>query len=575
MRPIKCISKSRTMRPCCYYPIDKSLLCHIHQYQSHYTAEMMDNLSICSGCKKSYYLTDDRKICEGCKDRGKETREKMKESTVVVPCAKSECKNKKSAENDFCKLHQIEVWLLETRNLGLRPCKNYVRGCREQLPTDQSYRFSNCSQCLEKERNKDAVKRGAAKTAASIVDENIHAMCSGETANETIHTKQCTTCCRECEINDFIGQKRMTKTCKQCRDSNKKQDGKRDKEHRAEQGRKYDAKPERKETKRIWVDENPEKVAKNWINYRAKQIENGVEKYLEKNAENQRKWRENNPEKAHKINEKNRESPHTKYKIYQMSANKRNLAFEITVEQYTSIVETPCYYCGEEGQMGIDRKNNSIGYLYDNCVSSCKMCNYMKNSLTIETFLGRIKHILCFQNRISQLLDKRESLKPQYFADHFGGTYTSYSKRAKQKGLDFHILHEEFTDLVSKDCYICGKSTSTTHNNGIDRFDNTIGYISENVRPCCGECNYMKRDFTWNNFIEKCEKIYGKHMNQNVCDQIQNSTESSIMKGNKKTREELQRDYQERKEDKKKKLMEKYGNPENKAQILAKIMANI
>ena len=35
---------------------------------------------------------------------------------------------------------------------------------------------------------------------------------------------------------------------------------------------------------------------------------------------------------------------------------------------------------------GIDRKNNNLGYTYDNCVTACTTCNKAKNSMTIEEF---------------------------------------------------------------------------------------------------------------------------------------------------------------------------------------------
>jgi hypothetical protein len=47
--------------------------------------------------------------------------------------------------------------------------------------------------------------------------------------------------------------------------------------------------------------------------------------------------------------------------------------------------------------------------------------------------------------------------------------------------------------------------------NGIDRYDNKKGYILENIRPCCGECNYMKIDYDFNDVIEKLMLIYNNH----------------------------------------------------------------
>ena len=56
--------------------------------------------------------------------------------------------------------------------------------------------------------------------------------------------------------------------------------------------------------------------------------------------------------------------------------------------------------------------------------------------------------------------------------------------------------------------YICGKKSDEIHTNGVDRFDNDIGYTVENVNSCCGECNFMKNDMEYNDFLEQLKKIF-------------------------------------------------------------------
>ncbi len=52
------------------------------------------------------------------------------------------------------------------------------------------------------------------------------------------------------------------------------------------------------------------------------------------------------------------------------------------------------------------------------------------------------------------------------------------------------------------------KNNKLIHRNGIDRFDNTIGYIKDNCRSCCSLCNYLKRDSSYEKFINKIKRIY-------------------------------------------------------------------
>ena len=42
---------------------------------------------------------------------------------------------------------------------------------------------------------------------------------------------------------------------------------------------------------------------------------------------------------------------------------------------------------------GIDRVDNKIGYVYDNCITCCKTCNNMKHAHDSDFFLNHIKKI--------------------------------------------------------------------------------------------------------------------------------------------------------------------------------------
>jgi hypothetical protein len=65
-----------------------------------------------------------------------------------------------------------------------------------------------------------------------------------------------------------------------------------------------------------------------------------------------------------------------------------------------------------------------------------------------------------------------------------------------------------FDELIQCDCYLCGKASSEMHVNGIDRCDNNEGYTENNSLPCCSDCNFMKNNFTMEEFTQKCLEIY-------------------------------------------------------------------
>lgn len=99
-------------------------------------------------------------------------------------------------------------------------------------------------------------------------------------------------------------------------------------------------------------------------------------------------------------NAKYRNTVEYKFSSYRASAIRRNILFDISIETFKNLVENKnCFYCNDfyESQ-GVDRKESSIGYTIDNCVSCCSMCNRIKNIYSESTFLKKIKQIYEFKN---------------------------------------------------------------------------------------------------------------------------------------------------------------------------------
>lgn len=78
----------------------------------------------------------------------------------------------------------------------------------------------------------------------------------------------------------------------------------------------------------------------------------------------------------------------------------------LTVDQYKLIATSNCHYCGEipknNGRYftlnGIDRVDNSAGYVDGNCVPCCSLCNRAKGKYTVEFFQNWIKKAYHYQN---------------------------------------------------------------------------------------------------------------------------------------------------------------------------------
>lgn len=113
---------------------------------------------------------------------------------------------------------------------------------------------------------------------------------------------------------------------------------------------------------------------------------------------------------------------------------------------------------------------------------------------------------------------------------------------------------------------MCGKKPTHSHKNGIDRVINTVGYTSENSKSCCGNCNYIKRDNKYDDFIHKCMLIYQKHKPMSEVIQQPNVIEEPrvIVQGNKLTVEQKRERERIRKQAQREALRKRYGDEEYK-----------
>lgn len=105
-----------------------------------------------------------------------------------------------------------------------------------------------------------------------------------------------------------------------------------------------------------------------------------------------------------------------------------------------------------------------------------------------------------------------------YGVASFNRLYGNYQHQAKTRGLIFSLSKEEFKKITGKNCYYCGIGPSNYIRkdkrfggykyNGIDRVDNTIGYIKDNIVPCCKMCNIAKYNNSQEVFTDWIERAY-------------------------------------------------------------------
>ncbi len=109
--------------------------------------------------------------------------------------------------------------------------------------------------------------------------------------------------------------------------------------------------------------------------------------------------------------------------------------------------------------------------------------------------------------------------------------YGNYKRNASHRGIGFSLSIDDFKTLTKEPCYYCGvqpsKKFPTDHAvtqrikirkgkltqyvyNGLDRKDNSLPYEPGNAVSCCEQCNYMKSDYSENEFLKKVAEIYLK-----------------------------------------------------------------
>ena len=80
-----------------------------------------------------------------------------------------------------------------------------------------------------------------------------------------------------------------------------------------------------------------------------------------------------------------------RYSCYKNNSKSRNLEFSLSIENLDILFTQECHYCGTSNYitMGIDRKDNNIGYIISNCLPCCSVCNYMKQGYSYNDFINK------------------------------------------------------------------------------------------------------------------------------------------------------------------------------------------
>lgn len=98
--------------------------------------------------------------------------------------------------------------------------------------------------------------------------------------------------------------------------------------------------------------------------------------------------------------------------------------------------------------------------------------------------------------------------------------YSRYKVGAQRRNLEWNIDKKLFFEIIIRPCIYCGDEkisyASKPKNSpwqqdfyytGIDRIDSNLGYINNNIEPCCKWCNIAKSNRSKKDFIEWFKKV--------------------------------------------------------------------
>jgi hypothetical protein len=125
----------------------------------------------------------------------------------------------------------------------------------------------------------------------------------------------------------------------------------------------------------------------------------------------------------------------------------------------------------------------------------------------------------CLHNELSSVNSIKSRHKIVRRGSGYNSIFSSYKNNAKSRNIEFNLDFEYFKNLLINNCFYCNaipanvymRSYYNVTYNGVDRLDNNLGYIKNNVVSCCKICNISKNNYSTDvflNWIKNLSKNY-------------------------------------------------------------------
>lgn len=200
-------------------------------------------------------------------------------------------------------------------------------------------------------------------------------------------------------------------------------------------------------------------------------------------------------------------NPLIHFREYADGAAKKNVEFNITLEEFTEVVTKPCYYCkkyNETEVLGIDRIDSFKGYVKGNILPACEICNNMKKQLTMKEFANHIA--LLYKNFASEFNEIKcevkeaspsHTFRPAKIVEHYSkktlDIYIELCKADKRSAsyieklinaTEYTMTNNEFRDYLENASRVEVRSQQLTLNNERKRIPrNEMFPLLKNNKP--------------------------------------------------------------------------------------------
>ncbi len=167
----------------------------------------------------------------------------------------------------------------------------------------------------------------------------------------------------------------------------------------------------------------------------------------------------------------------------------------------------------------VERLANRVGGTNSraNCAMWLCRCDCGKEGIRPSSVLlkGRSKSCGCWSAELSGIVRRLPNGGAARNAN-----LLKYKNAAKYRNLEWSLSDTQFDILTSGNCFYCGieprqickasrscRQTSQVIYNGIDRIDNTKGYIEGNAVSCCKICNRAKSNMSQEDFLSWAKRV--------------------------------------------------------------------